>query len=217
MINRRARGSAAAVVMLAVASVAANQAEASAVGFGASWQMNEKSGAVVDSSGNGNNGTVHGGVTRTGSGYRFDGRTGYVTVPNSPSLNPGAGDISITVGFSLAGNPRSGEDYDLVRKGLAGTRGGDYRMEVLDKGRAFCRFGGSNAAATLTGGTNLGVGTHTVSCVKTSNKIALYVDSVSKDTKTVTIGTMSNSEPVILAAKPGDDFTNGLIDYIKIT
>ncbi len=82
MTNKRGGGYAAAVVMLAVASVTANQAEASAAGFGASWQLNEESGAVADEL-NGNDGTVQGGVIRNGIGYRFDGKTGYVTVPGS--------------------------------------------------------------------------------------------------------------------------------------
>ncbi len=216
MTIKRGRAYATAVVMLAVASVAANQAEASASTFGASWQLNETSGAVVDQL-NGNNGTVHGGVTRPGDGsYHFNGVSGYVSVPNSVSLNPRAAGIAITVKFSLAGNPSAGYDYDLVRKGLAGTSGGDYKVEVLDNGAALCRFRGS-AAAELRGGTNLGVGTHTVRCVKATTAVSLWVDGVRKSSKTVTVGSISNSQPVILAAKPGDDFTKGLIDYIKIT
>ena len=81
------------------------------------------------SSGNHNDGTLHGGITRTGSGYTFDGHSGYVSVPNAATLNPGAADIAITVGFTLDGNPGAGNDYDLVRKGLAGTKGGDFKVE----------------------------------------------------------------------------------------
>ncbi len=205
----------AVVVMLLTTSVATSAAPAFAAGFGASWQMNEKSGPMVDSSGNGNDGTVKGGVTRTGSGYRFDGDTGYVTVPNSGSLNPGSAGITIAVKFSLDRNPPTGYDYDIVRKGLAGTPGGDYKMEVLSNGKALCRFRGSTAAE-LRGGTNLGVGTHVVRCVKTQSAVALWVDGQRKATKTVNVGAISNTQPVILAAKPGDDYTKGLIDYIKI-
>lgn len=217
MITRKGRSSGMAVVMLAVASVVANQAGASAATFGASWQMNETSGAVMDEL-NGNNGTVYGGVTRPGDGfYHFDGASGYVTVPNSGSLNPGAAGITIEVAFSLNGNPTpDGNDYDLVRKGLAGAAGGDYKVEVLDNGKALCRFKGT-APAVLTGGTNLGVGSHVVRCIKTATVVELWVDGTRRATKTVTVGSISNNEPVILGAKPGDDFTKGDIDYVTIT
>ncbi len=194
--------------------VGAGHAEAAA--FGASWQMNEKTGKVIDSSGNHNDGTVHGGVTRTGSQYQFDGHSGYVSVPNSASLNPGAADITITIAFSLDGNPASGDDYDLLRKGLAGTKGGDFKVEVLPGGKAFCRFRGSKVS-TVKGGTNLGTGTHTIKCVKTTSKVSLYVDGAQKATQSVKVGAISNTQPVILAAKPGDDFTKGAINFITIT
>jgi hypothetical protein len=189
---------------------------AQAAGFGASWQMNEKTGAAVDSSGNGNNGTLHGGIVRTGSGYHFDGSSGYVSVPNSASLNPGSGSITLTVKFTLDAKPASGKDYDLVRKGLAGTKGGEYKMEVLSSGKALCRFSGT-AGVTVTGGTNLGTGTHTVKCVKTSSSVKLIVDGSTKASSNVAVGPISNSAAVDLGAKPGDDWTKGLIDFITIT
>ena len=205
---------------LAVASFSAGfivtgQAMADGSAFGASWQLNETSGSAVDSSGNGNNGTLHGAITRTGTGYHFDGSSGYVSVPNSSSLNPGSADITITIRFSLDGNPARGKDYDLIRKGLAGTSGGDFKVEILDDGRALCRFRGGNAAV-VQGGTNLGNGTHTVQCLKTGSKVSLVVDGSVKASKSVQVGSISNKEPVILAAKPGDDFTKGLIDFITI-
>jgi hypothetical protein len=217
MITWTGRSFGVAVVMLAAASVVGNQVEASAATFGARWQMNETSGAVVDEL-NGNNGTVQGGVTRRGDGfYHFDGATGYVTVPNSSSLNPGAVGITIEVAFALDGNPTpKGNDYDLVRKGLAGAPGGDYKVEVLDNGQALCRFRGS-ATGVLRGGTNLGNGSHVVRCIKTNTTVELWVDGIRRATKTVTVGSISNTQPVILGAKPGDDFTKGNIDYVTIT
>jgi hypothetical protein len=188
---------------------------AQAAGFGASWQFNEKSGAAVDSSGNQNNGTLHGGIVRTGTGYQFNGSSGYVSVPNSASLNPGSGNITLTVKFTLDSAPASGKDYDLVRKGLAGTKGGEYKMEVLSGGKALCRFFGTSGA-TVTGG-SVATGTHVVKCVKTSSSVKLIVDGTTKDTASVAVGPISNTSAVALGAKPGDDWTKGLIDYITIT
>jgi len=201
--------------MLCAASVAAIQPAASAAGFGAHWALNEKSGPVTDSSGNHNDGTVHGGVTRTGSKYDFDGTSGYISVPNSASLNPGAAAFQFTVRFSLDGNPPQG-DYDIVRKGLAGTKGGDYKMEVLSSGKALCLFRGTNGVS-VTGGSNLGTGTHTVKCVKTSSAVKLIVDGSTKASKSAAAGPISNTSSVFLGAKPGDDWTKGLVDFITIT
>lgn len=135
---------------------------------------------------------------------------------NSASLNPGSAGITLTVKFTLDGNPTSGNDYDLIRKGLAGTKGGDYKVEVLAGGKALCRFAGT-AAVTLTGGSNLGSGTHTVQCIKTSSSVKLIVDGATKATKTATVGPISNTQSAILGAKPGDDFTRGLVDFITVT
>jgi hypothetical protein len=203
--------------MLAAATIAANTATASASGFGASWQMNELTGPAMDSSGNGNDGTVIGGVVRNGTGYDFDGSTGYVSVPNSASLNPVSAPVTLTAKFTLDGNPApSGADYDIIRKGLAGTKGGDYKMEVLSSGKALCRFHGTNAGV-VRGGTSLGSGTHLVKCVDSGSSVKLIVDGVTKATAAVTIGPISNTSSVMLGAKPGDDFTNGFVDFITIT
>jgi hypothetical protein len=165
-----------------------------------------------------NDGTVRGGVTPTGSPsgqYNFDGMSGYISVPDSNPVNPGSASFTCTVVFSLQGNPPSG-DYDLVRKGLAGTKCGDCKMEVLASGKALRRLHGSTAAV-IEGGTNLGNGTHTVSCVKEADKVRLVVDGSTRASKSVHVGSIANSQPVILAAKPGDDLTKGLIDDISIT
>jgi hypothetical protein len=69
----------------------------------------------------------------------------------------------------------------------------------------------------VTGGTNLGTGTHTVKCVKTSSSVKLIVDGSTKASSNVAVGPISNSAAVDLGAKPGDDWTKGLIDFITIT
>src|SRR3712207_8627859 len=51
----------------------------------ADWQMSETSGQMIDSSGNGNNGTPTD-VLQTGSKYVFNGSTSYVAVPDDDSL-----------------------------------------------------------------------------------------------------------------------------------
>lgn len=213
---RRATGTVSAAALFALASAFGSEPQASAATFGASWQFNETSGSAVDSSGNANSGTLHGGITRTGTGYDFDGSTGYVSVPDSSTLDPGAGNIALTVRFNVDPVPR-GYDFDLVRKGLSTTSGGDYKAEVVYGGRGLCHFRGSKNSVTITGGSGLESGTHVLKCVKTGTSVKLLVDGSVKVTKTVTVGSISNGSAVPLGAKPGDDFTNGFIDFITIT
>ena len=69
-----------------------------------------------------NTGTLHsvtaGVPGKVGTAYSFGGSKvqSYVEVPDSPSLNPGAAKINISVSFNTKTLPTSG-DFDLVRKG----------------------------------------------------------------------------------------------------
>ena len=86
---------------------------------------------MTDSSGNGNDGTMSNIVT-SGAGYIFDGGTSKVVVPDSPSsLNPGSADFSFSVQVQTSVVPAIGKDYDLIRKGNVGTRGGEYKIEMI--------------------------------------------------------------------------------------
>jgi hypothetical protein len=67
--------------------------------------FNEASGAVIDSSGNGNNGTVNGTMTRRADGWadyslQGDGTTGYVTSGNSGSFPTGTNEREIDLVFT---------------------------------------------------------------------------------------------------------------------
>ena len=101
---------------------------------GADWQMNETSGQMIDSSANNNDGTPKD-VVRTGSAYGFNGSTSYVAVPDSDSLNPEESDITLSAGVKVTDKPMDDDSYDIVRKGLVTTPGGDYKMEIKRGGR----------------------------------------------------------------------------------
>jgi hypothetical protein len=64
-----------------------------------------------------------------------------VIVPTSGSLNPGAADFSWGVTLSMTQPPSPlGETYDVLRKGLVTTQGGDYKLEVKNvNGEALAR------------------------------------------------------------------------------
>src|SRR5438094_9960378 len=98
----------------------------------AQWSMDDSSSTtMIDSSSNHNAGTLYSVVT-AGAGYVFNGTSSKVVVPDSPSLNPGTRDFSFTVQVQTDRIPPSGTDYDLLRKGLSTTAGGDYKVEVIN-------------------------------------------------------------------------------------
>src|SRR3712207_9552891 len=95
----------------------------------ADWQMSETSGPMIDSSGNNNNGSPTD-VLQTGSAYTFNGSTSRVAVPDNDSLDPLEKDITLTASVQVTNAPMEDDSYDVVRKGLSATSGGDYKMEI---------------------------------------------------------------------------------------
>lgn len=176
------------------------------------WTLDEiDSSAAFDSSGNGNDGTNYN-VVGDGSGYQFNGQDSRVVVPSSASLNPGFADFSWGVTLSMTSPPQAGETYDVLRKGLITTTGGDYKLEVKNangKAVARCvsksyRSDGTKVLATVQDGTNLADGNqHVVRCVKTSGSITVYVDSRTPKSKSYPdgLGSVSNASDLALGAK----------------
>jgi hypothetical protein len=202
------------VVVGAAAAVALSAPHAlAAQGYHAHWTLDEIGGnTAVDSSGNGNNGTSFN-VVGDGDGYIFNGTSSRVVVPNSPSLNSGTGDFSWGVTISMTKAPTSeAGSYDILRKGLAGAKGGDYKLEIMSAGgkaKARCVFNsvlpnGSRANVAQADTNPLADGkVHTITCTKTSNGITVQVDSRPSKTKTISggLGTVSNTYDLALGAK----------------
>jgi hypothetical protein len=109
-------------------------------------------------------------------------------------------------------------DYDLIRKGLSNTEGGDYKMEILGSGKAFCYFRGSSGSESIENGPNLADGAwHKIQCIKTSSSVSLVVDG-KQYTQSVTVGSISNSAKLAIGAKAeGGDWYLGLMDEVSIT
>jgi hypothetical protein len=204
----------------AAVGVVALAAPALAAGERAVWHFDETSGTTaVDSSGNGNDGTAQD-VVMTGSGYVFNGVSSKVVVPTSDSLNPGTAAFSFSVTFQSSVAPGSGLDYDLLRKGLTTTSGGEYKVEILQangKARALCVVKDSaKKALQIRGTTNLTDGqVHTITCTRTSAGLTLVVDNLAPRIKSGSTGTVSNTAPLSIGAKaeggPGADWFNGVI------
>jgi hypothetical protein len=191
--------------------------------------MNETSGtAMVDSAGS-NAGTpknVTLGVPGwSGTAYRFNGKSSYVSVPSSAALNPGNARIVFTAHVRYTVTPPSGTttDYDVIRKGTASDSAQFYKLEIRPDNRAVCRFVGSNTTSTgllIHAGPVLNDGKwHTLICEKTDTQITLVVDGTVR-AKSGAVGSISNSGPLVLGAKNGrkyTDFYNGDLDEVSVS
>lgn len=186
------------------------------------WHMEDPD-LMDDSSGNGNDGRardITGVPGSSGRGYRFNGDTSLVTVPSSSSLNPGSADVRVTVRMRFDEVP--GKDYDVIRKGLGDTEGGQYKMQVAPNStgeiaRANCTFHGSAGEAKISSPRNVADGRwHTVSCEKTAGAVRIIVDGEAQ-TRAATIGVISNSEPLTVGGKPfPEDQFRGDMDEVSV-
>lgn len=190
----------------------------------ATWHMDETSGTTMsDASGNGNTGTLKhikvGVAGWSGStGYGFDGKSSVVLVPDAASLDPGSADLVVTVHVAFTKVPA--DDYDLIRKGLSSTAGGDWKIEIVNvNGQAIgrCYLRGSAADWQKTAGPNLADGAwHTITCEKHATTVVLSVDGrIWKTTRS--IGSIANSAKLSIGAKAeGGDWYQGSMDEVSI-
>jgi hypothetical protein len=213
------------VLLLTVAAVMASMASpAWAVLLkAAEWQMNDTDGQMLDSSGNNNNGTPTD-VTRTGTTFGFNGSTSHVLVPDADSLDPQANDITLTASVVVNGQSLNDDSYDVVRKGLVTTTGGDYKMEIqrtdATVGKLHCLFRGNRRTVDIVAQRDIVDGNwHTLQCIKTSTSVVAMVDGRSF-TKTGKAGSIANASAVMVGAKEvtpkPDDMFNGSMDFVSI-
>src|SRR5215207_4902974 len=190
---------------------------------GADWQMNETSGQMLDSSGNNNTGTPVD-VLQDGFGYVFNGSTSYVTVPDSDSLDPQENDITLRAGVKVTDAPMDDDSYDIVRKGLSSTPGGDYKMEIKRAadptvGKLHCLFKGDGGRVNKVAPQDIVDGNwHTLECITTSTSVVASVDG-SGSTKAGSAGSIANPTNVLVGAKtadPLDDVFDGSMDFVGI-
>ena len=209
-----------AVVLMLMASPAAWAALLKA----AEWQMNETSGQMIDSSDYGNNGTPTD-VSRTGSTYVFNGSTSRVVVADNNSLDPAERDITLKARVKVTDAPMDDDSYDIVRKGLAGRTGGDYKMEIKRAadptvGKLHCLFKGDGGTVDKVARRDIVDGNwHTLECIKTSTSVMARVDEKSGSTKAGSAGSIANASAVLVGAKtadPLDDVFDGSMDFVSI-
>jgi len=212
-------------VVVAVMIVASMASPAWAVLLkGADWQMDETSGQMIDSSGNNNNGTPTD-VRQTGSRYVFNGSTSYVAVPDSDSLDPKGKDIKLKARVKVTDRPMDDDSYDIVRKGLVTTTGGDYKMEIKRAadptvGKLHCLFKGDGGTVDIVARHDIVDGNgHKLECIKTGTTVVARIDGEIGGTTAGSAGSISNASNVMVGAKtadPLDDTFDGSMDFVGI-
>jgi hypothetical protein len=253
----KARAPVFVVAGMIVASMASSPAWAALL-KAADWQMDETEGQMLDSSANNNNGTptnvdqgvqedVDGDGVAGESTYLFNGSNGsgtsgneedpsHVVVPDADSLDPQANDITLTARVRVGvDNTHQMDDdsYDVVRKGLVTTDGGDYKMEIKrvkanpTVGKLHCFFRGDQASVNKVANLDVVDGTwHKLECIKTSTSVVAKVDGRSFTPKAGSAGSISNASNVMVGAKKvtqtrggdlrGDDVFDGSMDFVSI-
>lgn len=221
MLTLPLRGAVAAAlgtVVVLTGGVAASGAETTR----AQWNLDEQgvNPVAVDSTGLGHTGTGAGGVVGDGSGYTFDGVDDRVVVADAHDLDPGTANFSFGVTLSMATPPANGETYDVLRKGLASTKGGNYKLEVKGvKGHARARCvvkDGTRHIAAILAPTNLeGGGLHTVRCTRTGNSVSIRIDALTPKVRTIALlESVANASNVALGAKAETTASTGF-DWYK--
>jgi hypothetical protein len=212
-----------ALVAVVIGALLATASPAQAATVVARWTMEGSGATMADVTGHGHTGTLHNVDVRqpgqTGFGYGFSGKPAYVAVPSSSAFSPGTQNIKIAASVRYSTLPSAAVgDYDLVRRGLSSTAGGDYKLEILGGGQAFCLYRGSGGQVSVTGPVVGFNAWHTLTCSRIGNSVVLTVDGTSV-TRTGSTGSIANSSTVFVGAKnsAGEDQYRGLMDDVSIT
>src|SRR4051812_21453594 len=143
----------------------------------ANWAMNDGGdGVMTDSSSFGNNGSLQN-VGTGGGAYEFplnSGATSRVVVPHDASLNPDDQTFVVSVHAMFNSWPSASVgDFDLVRKGQSAD-GRDWKVEIMQDGRARCYAKGSNDDKSLLSAKPLAKGSwHTIVCTFTTKALTI--------------------------------------------
>ena len=179
---------------------------------------------AADATGHGHAGIIQGPVQRgqpghDGSAFSFAERGAWIMVPSSPQLNAGTSNFLVTVWVQVESSVDAGETYDIVRKGIAYTVPGEFKLELLGSGQVRCTAkDNANRSAQVTSELTLspGGGWHKIGCARTGRHWSVLVDDLISSVA-VDLGGVSNSVALSIGSKYGlEDRPLGLIDDVKL-
>jgi prepilin-type N-terminal cleavage/methylation domain-containing protein len=186
------------------------------------WDFEETSGAILDSSGNGNDGALMGDAVRSSSGGTYgpaskqyvslDGSGDYIVTDTSSSLNLNGNSVTISAWIKMNVLPNA-------YKGIYayGSSGGWYTLYVNSSNKPHMRIAG-----TALDGKNVfttGIWHHVAGVYdKTTSKITLYVDGVIDSTRSANWGsTIANTKAYIgRNSTAANEYFNGQIDDVRV-
>ncbi len=238
---RMAAGLAAVATAAALAAPAPTQAAVAAKKKAPTTQvqfdMNEPGGATVmtDSSGSG----VTGAINQAGldTGVSYGGAVGYswaytppakppampervIQVPDNSRLDPQGDTFTVEIRFRT--NRKFG---NIIQKGQSASKGGQWKIQNPG-GKPSCLFKDSNGrrvAIQVKQPINDNQW-HTLTCVRTTANVTVYVDGVYVNRKKGVTGVIDNKIPMTIGGKINCDqvkttcdYFTGMIDYVKIS
>ncbi|MGD9957845.1 LamG-like jellyroll fold domain-containing protein [Nocardioides sp.] len=209
---------------------------ASAATMEATYDMNEPSGAtvMVDSSGNGLNGTIN--QAGLDTGVTFNGATGYEWAFRSPTAPPASPERVIQVPDNPNLDPRNDtwtvelryrtkyKFGNITQKGQSATKGGQFKIQNPG-GMPSCLFKGPSGQVATRSKVALNDNAwHTLKCVKTPTRVTMYVDGAFMSLKNGSTGVIDNKIPLTIGGKINCDqvkvtcdYFSGMIDYLTFT
>jgi hypothetical protein len=201
------------------------------------YEMNEPDGATVmlDSSGNGVNAPIN--QAGLDTGVAFGGAIGYSWAYTPPAAPPAYPERVIQVADNPRLDPR-GDTFtveirfrttrkfgNIIQKGQSASKGGQWKIQN-PKGMPSCLFkDGTGRTAGIQSKVALNDNTwHTLTCVRTTTSVTMYVDGAYMNRKNGTTGTIDNTIPMTIGGKINCDqveitcdYYTGMIDYVKLT
>ncbi|HEX6248372.1 MAG TPA: LamG-like jellyroll fold domain-containing protein [Nocardioidaceae bacterium] len=179
---------------------------------------------AVDSSGNGHDGVNQGRPSvglpgRSGTSYSFHRDGSWVQVASNPRLNPQSRDFRVSAWINFSHRPVRRETYDIARKGLAFTPGGEFKLEIVPPGHVRCSAKDSSGATAMVTHREIDVADgawHHVACARTGTLWSAVVDSrvVSQEVALERIG---NTVAIAIGSKYGrEDGVAGRVDEVKL-
>jgi hypothetical protein len=176
------------------------------------WKMNEASGNVADSSGNGFTGTVTGTTVvagRSGYGRSLNGTASdYITVTENDALDPTAITISAWINpVAATGNfVNKGDNLGYRFRTLSGST----TVQFLDRG-------GTNTLTSTANSITPGIWQH-VSVTGDSSGLKIYINGVLNNSNAVAYGGPNTAVNLIMGYynAPGTEAYNGSMDNVQI-
>lgn len=153
-----------------------------------------------------------------GQSYSFDVAGAWVQVPSAPDLNPGTRDFLVDAWVYFEAAPGRTGSFDIMRKGLSYSFGGEFKLEVLAGGRVKCSVKDETGVAVYVIATGHDVTDHRwhhLGCARVGSSWHAIVDGevFSRSTR---LGSVENTMPLSIGSKYGlEDVPRGRVDEVR--